>query len=286
MTSTIVASIYIPRMKKVHSELSISETMSYAGIGLVSYVDYTSIDKKQAFSETDDSEFVSAFVHFLATPRCDSHIVYNRQHEYLLAKKNRQNANFWDVVDNEQPFRLQVSSDEYWICLKNKKPVKRTRMNVHQIVENCAYLENLVEEQAVKIACLEQALARTNENFVAQANQMSDTQAIIYQLLGGLFNHQTQKEILGLHVGMLLGSESIQTNHQPLCDGKWGINPTTRQGDECEKRIETLENELKLFRDRVEFDKIVDELYAQDEDPDLDVDFEVERIIDELELND
>jgi hypothetical protein len=139
--SIINTSIYIPRMSVDHTEESILFYMSMYQIGSVSHVDFTQINKKPGFGENVDQVVKSAFVHFRTFMR---------------------NTNFWETIANEQPYKLQVNPNEYWLCLKNKNPIQRTMMNIHQVVENSRHLEGLIEAQAIKIEELERKLEGTN----------------------------------------------------------------------------------------------------------------------------
>lgn len=138
-TMSIYSSIYIPRMSIDYNENSIRNIMEYYRIGTVEYVDFTPINKKPGFGENVDQVVKSAFVHF-----------YNRRDA-----RDERNNDFWNAIAEGEPYKLQVSPREYWICLKNKNPIQRTFMNIHQIVENGRYLENLVYHQQKKIEELE-----------------------------------------------------------------------------------------------------------------------------------
>ena len=64
--SVTVFSIYIPRIKSVYcGEKYVSSVFDEAGVGTVSRVDFTSIQKCAGFKEEhSDEEELSAFVHF------------------------------------------------------------------------------------------------------------------------------------------------------------------------------------------------------------------------------
>ena len=109
--------------------------------GIINRVDFTPIYKKKGFAETeiDDMLYKSAFVHF-------SHIWNDI---YFQDKNGRK---FWDVIEKNLPYKINlVLENEYWICLKNKNPVSSTMMNIHQVVENGRYLENLIVEQGKQL---------------------------------------------------------------------------------------------------------------------------------------
>lgn len=121
------ASIYIPRIRSTHTEASITYIIRRFNIGRVFRVDFTHINKKPGFQEIDGL-FMSVFIHF-----SDSFKNINIQ--------------FWEDIFAGRPHKLEISNQEFWICLKNKNPVQFTRMNIHQVVENARHLENVVFEQ-------------------------------------------------------------------------------------------------------------------------------------------
>ena len=221
---TSYTSIYIPRMSTHHTVASIKNIMSSYRIGPVERVDFTPINKKPGFGENVDEIVMSAFVHF-SDPLLGLDNCYNYMSDSYLG-----NNDFWDAMSAEQPYRLQIAHNEYWICLKNKNPVQYTMMNIHQVVENSRHLETLVEEQKNKIQKLEEKI-----------NNMDQ---VIYQFVGGLFCQRTQEGVLENYLRVLDG-EGFSLKPLPEDTHKWTHWPTTRQGDECEKRISALENYMR-----------------------------------------
>jgi hypothetical protein len=98
-----------------------------------------------------------------------------------------------------------------------------------------------------------------NKVHVDELNQKIENQKIvIYQLLGGLFNHSEQKNILNKHIDTLDGEtdESFVT-----VSSRWEYYPTTRQGDALEEQLDEcciLVNDLKARTER--YEEVVDEL--------------------------
>ena len=217
-------SIYIPRVSTCHTEASIKNIMSSYRIGTVERVDFTPINKQPGFGENVDDVVMSAFVHF-SDPILGYDNCYNYRSDSYLGIND-----FWDTISANQSYKLQIARNEYWICLKNKNPVQRTMMNIHQVVENSRHLENLVEEQKNKIQKLEEKL--------------DNMDSVIKQLVGGLFCQSTQEGILDTHLGVLDG-EDFSSKSLPENTHKWTHWPTTRQGDECEKKISELEDYLR-----------------------------------------
>lgn len=215
-------SIYIPRMSSVHKENSIRQIMSYYSIGLVDYIDFTQINKKPGFCEQVDGDFKSAYVHFLNTEDLNY------------------NLKFWSTMHQHKPYELRISPNEYWICLKNKNPVQRTYMNIHQVVENGRYLENLILEQSNEIKSLREIVEK-------QQKKIDGIEQVVYQLVGGLFNPNTQSDLIDTHLGIM--NIHNYKHNDANNNSKWGIWPTTRQGDSNEERIEKLEKNVAAMTD-------------------------------------
>jgi hypothetical protein len=147
-------------------------------------------------------------------------------------------------------FYLNNKSDSYWLLLKNKFPVPETELNLSQVVENARLLEERVAKQ--------------EEIIEYQATKIEKIESVVYQLLGGLFNHRTQDNFLEKHLTALLDNNEVcwsPTNG--ATKSKWAHYPTTRQGDDSEMRIQELEKELKQVKRFVVFH---DEYKFSDED--------------------
>lgn len=144
--SFYATSIYIPRMSVNHTEESIRKIMRACQIGTVRHVDFIPINKKPGFVENFDQVMMSAFVYFSDPWLSSADDTYSFKSDKYMG-----HTQFWDTIAAGEAFQVNVTEKEYWICLKNKKPIQRTMMNIHQVVENGRYLENLIQEQAKKI---------------------------------------------------------------------------------------------------------------------------------------
>jgi hypothetical protein len=220
-------SIYIPRMSTHHNEASVKNIMSSYRIGTVERVDFTPINKQPGFGESVDDVVMSAFVHF-SDPILGDDNCYNYMSDSYLGHND-----FWDDMSDNQPYRLQLARNEYWICLKNKNPVQRSLMNIHQVVENGRYLENLIEQQNKEITNLREIIK-------IQENKFEGLHQVVYQLIGGLYNQSTQSGVIDVHLNNIGLPGASNTN-----TSTWGIWPTTRQGDECEQKIKELESYMR-----------------------------------------
>jgi hypothetical protein len=142
-----------------HSEHYVAYVLQQ--FGSVKRIDFTTLNKKPGFDENFDNIYKSAFVHFDVFWDC-------------LGHNGRQ---FWSEIENDKSYSLkivpqhdyQVGQKEYWICLKNKTPVRTTMMNIHQVVENSRYLENMVLEQGVQL--------------LKQADEINELKALVKTML-------------------------------------------------------------------------------------------------------
>lgn len=226
---SIYTSIYIPRMSVDHNEQDIKTIMAGYRIGTVSYIDFTPINKKPGFGENVDEVVKSAFIHF-SDPWIASDNFYHYQSRTFMG-----NTTFWDTIACGQPYKLQISPKEYWLCLKNKNPIQRTMMNIHQVVENGRHLESIIEAQ--------QKLIEEQQKQIDVLNDITyRVRDEVYQFIGGLFNQTTQRDAINFHLEML--GIDIDESQKVKGNLKCNIWPTTRQGDEHDKRIEALENKI------------------------------------------
>ena len=214
-------SIYIPRVSTGHTVESIQHILNYISVGVIYRVDFTPINKKPGFGDDVDSVVKSAFIYF-------SHI--NRE-------VGSEGEKFWIKILSGKSYRIQVYANEYWICLKNKNPVKSTMMNIHQVVENSRHLEGLLVSQ--------QKIIQEQEERIKHLDTKIDSlDSVIRQLIAGLYCKKTQSGIAEVHRRILNNNISLD---KPLPEDthKWNNWPTTRQGDECESRLTDLEERFK-----------------------------------------
>jgi hypothetical protein len=231
MNST--ASIYIPRMSTRWTESGVKKIMAKYYIGTVSHVDFVPIDKKPGFVEnTDNMSVMSAFVHFS--------ISYDKSFWDSAHFSRSHDKSFWNSIENDIQLRLWVDTNEYWVCLKNKNPVKRTLMNIHQVVENGRHLESLVTSQAEEIKNLKETVAGLTSKIDCMHFALS-------KLLNGLYCQHTQMDALNDHLQEIGLEHSVEPDYRDTHPS--GIWPTTRQGDRNQKRIDELEEKLKNLED-------------------------------------
>ena len=223
-----ISSIYIPRMSFNVTEQVIAMEYLNAEIGVVSRVDFTPIHKTPGFVENYDenSQFKSAFVHFYP----GNYMSKNAEH-------------FENTIRSGSRYIFQpMSLREYWINLLNKVPIPTTMMNTSQIVENCRYLEEKVESVIER----QNEIIDRCENEIADLNeQVEAMRQVVCQLVGGLFNKESQAPIVKLHQDILFKGEG---DANFTCD----VSPNTQQGCNNERRIKLLEMQIKAMQEEPE----------------------------------
>lgn len=208
-------SFYIPRMSNTYDKKQVKSIFKHLNIGNVKRVDFTPINKKPGFIEIYDTQNKSAFIHM--------ELLYpNELTQKILKIVFLQTSGYKIYPEN---------NNVYWLLLKNNYPIQETMMNKHQIVENCRYLESLVQEQSDIIKNLE--------------DKVNGIQTVVYNLLDGLYCPNTQTGTMEENSNILFQTEpSYQIKKLTLNTSKWHT-PTTRQGDCNETRIEFLESQMK-----------------------------------------
>jgi hypothetical protein len=127
-------SFYVPRMLTEYDETRVRGCVSSVlCIGEVMRVDFVPIEGEPRFQK--------AFIHM--------GMIYggHQSTDHIMN----------EVFNNDKGVRVypsQFGSSEYWILLKNKKPVSETKLNIHQVAENATILQSIVEAQAQEIKAL------------------------------------------------------------------------------------------------------------------------------------
>lgn len=135
-------SFYVPRMLAEYDDVSVKGIITnYFAIGVVNRVDFVPIE--------GESRYQKAFIHM--------YTIYDNANTTHIIN---------EVFNNEKNVRVypnQYTSNEYWILLKNTKPVSETKLNIHQVVENANILQSVVEAQALEIKTLREEMLKLTE---------------------------------------------------------------------------------------------------------------------------
>jgi archaellum component FlaC len=113
-----------------------------------------------------------------------------------------------------------------------------------------------VDELELQVEFLKAGKGRMESRIAELASSLQDSKQVINQLIGGLFNEETQRGIRNFHWNILDRDcvrddgerESIAVFNSENITSKWDAYPTTRQGDENEKDIEELRAENEQLR--------------------------------------
>ena len=217
---------YIHSIPAITSSKDVIREFNY--IGAVSRVDFAPLGKKPGFREHVYDNVKSAFVHVAEL--------------FTLGRVIE------TYIQTTGPYKFYLSpiSGEFWTLSKANKPIQGTMMNTSQIVANCRYLENKVEEQTAKLEQQAIQLEEQAADIRALNEKLSGVHTVVYQLLGGLFCQKSQSQVMSDHIDNLYpdSSSSSRRRFGEPDDSKWDIWPTTRQGDDCERRIADLEHDL------------------------------------------
>ena len=93
-----------------------------------------------------------------------------------------------------------------------------------------------------------ESLQQTVEEEKAKTERL---QQIVYQLLGGLYNHTTQEKTLMFKVDYLFVEEKSDTEEEFQLRAQEYIFPTTRQGDDNASRIDLLHKEINDLKEEI-----------------------------------
>ena len=105
---------------------------------------------------------------------------------------------------------------------------------------------------SVELLQLRKENTKLRELFLMNNEKLERSTQVIQQLIGGLFHQETQSYTLNWMLDLLEG-KSIDINEQINISPEKGSNwPTTRQGDDHEKRLLKLEETIKQLEKQVE----------------------------------
>ena len=228
MSTPIITSFYIPRLSIAHlDERFVRQEFEQMGVGLVERIDFFPVVKFdfQDFRDVNlgPDSWVSANIH------C-----------YLVFPNG--NELFFHKIQHENGYRHYLSSGNgyYWNIKKAKKTIKTTLLNTTQIVENCRTLQKKVDLQS--------------EMIIGLREELDTVKDVMSQLISGLFCHETQPVSIHQYLRKLYPNKvSAVSRHQDPNTSVWDT-PTTRQGDNCEYRIDYLERKYEELRLKLEDD--------------------------------
>jgi len=146
----------------------------------------------------------------------------------LRKSQENQNAKFTEMIAKQ--------ADE---IVELKKILSQ---DLYYMDENIAELNSRISAQLKKT---QEKQEKQEKKMKKQERKIQGQNVVIYQLLGGLFDQKTQSGILNIHLSLIGESTRESTNECTTVDTSiWRQFPTTRQGDESERRIDIIEKTL------------------------------------------
>jgi hypothetical protein len=148
-------SMYIPRISKKYDEQQLIGIFHDVGIGFVKRIDFIDVEKNTFMN--------GAFVHF--------YYLYDYEAtKQIVAAMEAENGSY----------HLHISEKEFWILLKNKKPISDTVLNIHQIVD---ILKTLEEEQGKKIEEQDKKIEEQDKKITDMESKINDLETILLQII-------------------------------------------------------------------------------------------------------
>jgi chromosome segregation ATPase len=104
-----------------------------------------------------------------------------------------------------------------------------------------------------------QTITNLSKKIHEQKEQIEDLEkkfkglhTVVNQLVGGLYNHEKQRESIDVHLSFLFSKDEEDEEDEEDEDKEkvkntsegWGIYPTTRQGDALEEKVRILEAQI------------------------------------------
>ena len=102
------------------------------------------------------------------------------------------------------------------------------------------------------IESLQKENAELREMLYSNNDKIERCSDVIYQLLGGLYNQKTQVHTINVLLDTLRGEDTVPHQQCNTSPEECSIWPTTRQGDENEKRLLKLEETIKKLEKQVQ----------------------------------
>lgn len=217
--------VKIVDLSKMYSKKDIKRELKAAGLGRVDFIVFEEPSYNGANSH-------SAYVWFRPTRK-----------SCVIAKRCELTRKLLETTFRMTSIQVRCAEtprteyNEDWCLTENKalRPEDDVGDSVNELPDRMTALENTVDQLKSDLTC--------HRN-------------IIYQLLGGLFNQDTQPATLDHYVNVLFNNQSKPKDYTE--ESNW---PTTRQGDLLEEEVERINERLSWkIRDNEKLEREVVEL--------------------------
>jgi hypothetical protein len=225
-----IHSIYIPLLNSKVTEEAIQSEMEKF-IGKIDRVVITDVFKRS--TNNYHSEYMrSAYIYF------DPHAPQEMYVEHI--------KEWWK---RNEPYCYKNFAQQNYIHIYDNtlSAVEVRRRNSSAVQLNEYPLQKFIELQQQQIETLEK--------------KVKASQDVLYDFIGGLYCQRTQGEEIEKLIANLCDRPPIdvtenddEESEQPKPEkqtSKWSFWPTTRQGDECEREIEALKEEIKMLKSQM-----------------------------------
>jgi hypothetical protein len=161
-----INSIYIPTVKKCYSDEKIMLLFWRHGLGKVNRVDFVPIIKE---NDIECPYFKQAFLYV------DSKSAWHPD----IVKSIEEGQPYKIYPNKEEAFEHLRDEKEYWLILKNKCPVPyaTTTLNVHQLANNLALLEQQMAEREAQLTERELELTEREAQLTERELELTEREA-------------------------------------------------------------------------------------------------------------
>jgi uncharacterized coiled-coil protein SlyX len=212
-------SFYIPRILTNYTEQDVCDIFEQEGIGMVERVDFAPINPRPGFGVSLHNVVRSAFVHF--------NTIYSTELAY----------NIVSILETGEAYKFYTNNRNYLLLLKNRAPVPATMMNIHQVVDNCRLLEENVAEKSnsteKKIEEQSNRIAELEATVTKQSVDIDRLQMTIYQLLGKIFDQETESDQMFMDYNRMM--------YGKLCKTRWLLDEEDDGTDEYDLKYNNQE---------------------------------------------
>jgi hypothetical protein len=166
-SSNAASSLYIPSVKLSYSVEKIVFLFWKHGLGKVDRVDFVPIIRA---NDKECANFKQAFLYV------DSRSAWHPD----IVKSIEGGIPYRVYPNREETFDHLRDEKEYWLILKNKSPVSyaTTTLNVHQLANNLALLEEQLAEREARLAEREARLAELESELAVKSALVTELQAV------------------------------------------------------------------------------------------------------------
>ena len=153
-----------------------------------------------------------------------------------------------EVRERIEDLTTQLKGSKYYYRrLQNEEEKEKQREEIFEIQDEIDFYNQQIYNKEIYNLTQEQDIEekKPETKIDVLEKKINGVEGVVYQLLGGLFNQETQINVLDSHLEYLKGN--IYTGKI----AEQSIFPTTRQGDQHEEEIRLLKQQVSRLEDTV-----------------------------------